>query len=88
MKALALLGSPRRNGNKDIMAEEVLRGCREAGNVNNFVSIWLERNDTMSRDRLGTSLADAMATGSGEFLRPGTKCDGRNGKRKEGTRDR
>jgi multimeric flavodoxin WrbA len=31
VKVLALLGSPRRDGNTDIMAEEVLRGAREAG---------------------------------------------------------
>ena len=31
MKVLALLGSPRKQGNSDILADEVLRGAREAG---------------------------------------------------------
>ena len=39
MKVIALLGSPRRNGNTDIMAEEVLRGCREAGAETDVIAI-------------------------------------------------
>jgi multimeric flavodoxin WrbA len=31
MKVIALLGSPRRNGNTDIMAQELLRGAHDAG---------------------------------------------------------
>ena len=31
MKILALIGSPRKNGNTDIMADEVLRGASDAG---------------------------------------------------------
>ena len=31
MKVLALIGSPRKNGNTDIMADEVLRGASDAG---------------------------------------------------------
>jgi multimeric flavodoxin WrbA len=31
MKALALIGSPRKQGNCDILADEVLRGAQEAG---------------------------------------------------------
>ncbi len=31
MKALALLGSPRKNGNTDLLASEVLRACQEQG---------------------------------------------------------
>ena len=31
MKAIALLGSPRKRGNSDLLADEVLRGAREAG---------------------------------------------------------
>ena len=31
MKYLALIGSPRKNGNTDIMADEVLRGASDAG---------------------------------------------------------
>lgn len=33
MKALALIGSPRKNGNTDIMADEVLRGVFDAGST-------------------------------------------------------
>jgi len=39
MKVVALLGSPRRNGNTDIMAEEVLRGAREAGAETDIIAI-------------------------------------------------
>ena len=33
MKTLALIGSPRKNGNTDIMADEVLRGASDVGSV-------------------------------------------------------
>jgi multimeric flavodoxin WrbA len=33
MKAIALLGSPRKGGNTDLLAGEVLRACEEAGAV-------------------------------------------------------
>ncbi len=39
MKVIALLGSPRRDGNTDIMAEEVLSGSREAGAETDVIAI-------------------------------------------------
>ena len=33
MKTLALIGSPRKNGNTDIMADEVLRGASDSGSL-------------------------------------------------------
>ena len=31
MKVLALIGSPRKQGNSDILADQVLQGARDAG---------------------------------------------------------
>jgi len=39
MKVIALLGSPRRNGNTDIMAGEALRGAHEAGAETDIIAI-------------------------------------------------
>ena len=32
MKVLALVGSPRKNGNTDLLIDEILSGCKSAGN--------------------------------------------------------
>ena len=37
LRIMALIGSPRKQGNTDIMADEVLRGARDSGGVTSKV---------------------------------------------------